>query len=101
MARTMRADELFPDLVDGGMAARIALRCGDAHLPTDPNFRGIFLIVVGRTPGNVWDVQHTVDGRIRRIQRKNPKIWVNHYAFHTWDAQWGPNDHSLLSAPTV
>jgi hypothetical protein len=58
-----------------------------AHLPADPAFQGIFLVVVGRAPARVWQVQHTTDGRIRRIERKAP--WVNHYAFHIWDREWG------------
>lgn len=58
-----------------------------AHLPTDPDFTGLFLVVVGRAPATVWHVEHTVDGRIRRIERKRP--WVNHYAFHIRDRDWG------------
>ena len=58
-----------------------------AHLPADPTFEGVFLVVVGRAPARVWQVQHTTDGRIRRIERKDP--WVNHYAFHIWDRKWG------------
>ncbi len=34
----------------------------EGYLPGDPSFEGVFLIVVGRAPGNVWDVQHTADG---------------------------------------
>ena len=60
-----------------------------AHRPSDPNFTGVFLIVVGRAPGNVWGVRHTADGRIRGIERRDPKPWVNHYAFHIQDPQWG------------
>lgn len=59
----------------------------EAHRPADPEFEGVFLIVVGRAPGQVWDVVPTVDGRIRRIQRK--QSWVNHYAVHIWDRLWG------------
>lgn len=61
----------------------------EAHLPTDPAFRGVFLIVVSRGPGSIWEVQQTADGRIRNIQRKAPQPWVNHYAFHIWDKEWG------------
>lgn len=60
-----------------------------AHLPESGSFEGTFAIVVNRAPGNVWDIQHTADGRIRRIQRKEPKAWVNHYAFHIIDRDWG------------
>jgi hypothetical protein len=59
------------------------------HLPQDSRFEGIFAIIVTRAPGNVWDVQHTSDGRILKIKRKEPKSWVNHYAFHILDRQWG------------
>jgi len=59
----------------------------DAHMPTDPQFEGVFLVVVGRAPASVWHVQHTTDGRIRCIERQRP--WVNHYAFHIQDRKWG------------
>ena len=47
------------------------------------------MVIVRRAPGNVWDVEHTADGRIRRIKRKVPRPWVNHYAFHIMDRDWG------------
>lgn len=60
-----------------------------SHVPEDPNYEGVFVVIVNRAPGNVWDVQHTADGRIRRIRRKEPRAWVNHYAFHIMDRDWG------------
>ena len=57
-----------------------------ACMPADPDFTGLFLVVVGRAPASVWHVEHTTDGRIRRIERKRP--WVNHYAFHIRDRDW-------------
>jgi hypothetical protein len=63
----------------------IAEKC----MPADPRREGVFLIIVGRAPGNVWDVVHTADGRIRHIERKEPRSWVNHYAFHIMDREWG------------
>lgn len=59
------------------------------YLPEGSDYEGVFLIIVNRAPGNVWEVQHTADGRIRSIQRKTPKPWVNHYAFHIMDRDWG------------
>ena len=50
---------------------------------------GVFVVIVRRAPGNVRDVEHTADGRIRRIKRKVPRPWVNHYAFHIMDRDWG------------
>ena len=59
------------------------------YLPDDPGYEGVFVVIVRRAPGNVWDVEHTADGRIRRIKRKVPRPWVNHYAFHIMDRDWG------------
>ncbi len=58
------------------------------HVPEGTG-EGVFAIIVGRAPGNVWDVEHTADGRIRSIKRKDPRSWVNHYAFHIRDREWG------------
>ncbi len=59
------------------------------YLPDDPSYEGVFVVIVRRAPGNVWDVEHTADGRIRRIKRRVPRPWVNHYAFHIMDRDWG------------
>ena len=57
------------------------------HLPQDPNFVGVFLILVGRAPAPVWDVRRTQSGKGLRLTRKI--AWVNHYAFHIIDREWG------------
>ena len=59
------------------------------YVPDDPGYEGVFVVIVRRAPGNVCDVEHTADGRIRRIKRKVPRPWVNHYAFHIMDRDWG------------
>jgi hypothetical protein len=62
----------------------------EATLPTTPEFRGIFLILVSRAPAPVWHVQRTPDGQgITHIARKDPQPWVNHYFFHILDDDWG------------
>jgi hypothetical protein len=59
----------------------------EAYLPQDPNFVGVFLILVGRAPAPVWDVQRSKNGLIVNLARKYP--YVNHYAFHLMDPDWG------------
>lgn len=59
------------------------------HLPEDPDFVGVFLILVGRAPAPVWDVQRTKKGKIVNIARKKPYPYVNHYSFHIIDPDWG------------
>jgi len=59
------------------------------YIPDDPTYTGLFLILVGRAPASVWDVQHTKDGRIKNIGRKKHLSFVNHYHFHIMDAEWG------------
>ena len=46
------------------------------YLPGDPGYEGVFVVIVRRAPSNVWDVEHTTDGRIRRIGGKVPRPWV-------------------------
>ena len=43
--------------------------------------RGLFLVLVGRAPGPVWEVQKTREGKIGNIERKEPWPYVNHYCF--------------------
>ncbi|OQA45602.1 MAG: hypothetical protein BWY52_01236 [Chloroflexi bacterium ADurb.Bin325] len=59
----------------------------EQYLPTDPDFVGVFVILVGRAPAPVWDVQQTKSGTIVNIQRKTQ--YVKHYYFHILDPDWG------------
>jgi hypothetical protein len=58
------------------------------HLPQDPAFVGVFLILVGRAPAPVWKVKRK-SGKIINIERKKPYPYVNHYSFHIMDPEWG------------
>jgi len=50
---------------------------------------GFFLILVAKAKAPVWEVIQSKSGQIVHIQRKNPMPFVNHYAFHIWDVEWG------------
>ena len=47
--------------------------------------KGLFLILVGRAPAPVWDVQLNHEGKIKNIERKKTWPYVNHYFFHIMD----------------
>ena len=53
-------------------------------LPTDPQFKGLFLILVSKAPAPVWEVLGKTF-----IRRKKPYPYVNHYSFHIIDPEWG------------
>lgn len=57
------------------------------HLPDNADFCGLFLVLISRASGLVWDVSHTQDGRIRNL-KKNYRF-INHYFFHIMDPIWG------------
>lgn len=60
------------------------------YLPTDPNFVGVFLILIGRAPAVVYDIQRSKkNGNIVNIAKKKPLPYVNHYSFHIIDPDWG------------
>lgn len=58
------------------------------HLPTDSSFKGLFLILVGKAPGLVWEVKICKSGA-PHLSRKTPWPYVNHYHFHLIDPEWG------------
>lgn len=60
----------------------------EEYLPADPNFRGVFLILVGRAQAPVWEVQRSAGGGIN-LRRKEKWPYVNHYYFHLMDPDWG------------
>ena len=57
------------------------------YLPPDPDFTGVFAVLVGRATAPAWHVQRNKDGQITHLVRKYP--FVNHYFFHIMDPQWG------------
>ena len=56
--------------------------------PRDPGKRGVFCITVHRAPNSVWMVEEYGKGG-KNLRRKAPNPWVNHYAFHIQDPDWG------------
>lgn len=59
----------------------------EQYLPADPNFKGVFLILVSRAMAPVWEVQRSKTGKIGNLSRKY--AFVNHYSFHILDPEWG------------
>ena len=69
------------------------------YVPRDPDFVGVFLILVGRAPAPVWKVKRTKNGKILDIRRKKPYPYVNHYSFHIIDPDWGHVTIKLCGHP--
>ena len=62
----------------------------EGYIPTAPRFKGIFLIMVNRSPANVWDIQRSKDNKkVCNIAHKKNMPYVNHYSFHIIDPEWG------------
>jgi len=61
-------------------------RLAESHLPTDPAFVGVFLVLVAKAPALVWKVERE---RGFHIYRRKPWPYVNHYHFHIVDPEWG------------
>lgn len=68
----------------------------EQHLPTDPHFSGLFLVIVSRANGLVWDVKPTKRGG--RHLSKNYRF-INHIFFHIIDPQWGHITIRISSHP--
>jgi len=56
------------------------------HMPSDPNFVGVFLILVSKSPAAVWQVKRFGKGGID-LRKTWP--YVNNYSFHIMDPEWG------------
>jgi len=63
-------------------------RLAEKRLPQDPNFRGVFLILVAKAPARVWKVKRARNGQ-PHLQTQSPWPYVNHYHFHIIDPDWG------------
>ena len=42
----------------------------EEHIPDDQNFVGLFLILVNRSPGPVWDIQQSKTGKIAILHER-------------------------------
>ena len=61
----------------------------EPYVPKDPAFKGVFLVLVGRAPAPVWEVQRNTKNQITNLYRKKKWPYVNHYHIHLMDPEWG------------
>jgi len=61
----------------------------ERYRPTDPKFRGIFLIIAGRAPAPLRHIRRFGKGGIEVSRKCKPYPYVTHYSFHLIDPQWG------------
>ena len=63
-------------------------RLAEEHLPKDPNFTGLFLILVAKAPALVWKITRG-KSKVPHLEASKPWPYVNHYHFHFIDKEWG------------
>jgi hypothetical protein len=61
----------------------------EEHLPKDPQFRGLFLVITGNAPAPVWEVKRNAKNQIIEVQHRRKWPYVKHYYFHLMDPEWG------------
>jgi hypothetical protein len=61
----------------------------EEHLPKDPKFRGLFLVITGNAPAPVWEVKRNAQNQIIEVQHRRKWPYVKHYYFHLMDPEWG------------
>ena len=71
----------------------------EEYLPQDPEYRGVFLILVGRASAPLWHVRRSPQGRILNIERRKDQTFVNHFSFHIMDPDWGHVIIKMCSHP--
>jgi hypothetical protein len=71
----------------------------EPHVPQDPSFSGVFLIIVGRAPAPLWSVLRSNQGHIVNIKRRTNRTYVNHFSFHIMDPDWGHVTIRMCSHP--
>jgi hypothetical protein len=60
----------------------------EEECPELPKRPGVFCVVVKRAPFPTWDVRRYGKGGID-LRKNKPMPYVNHYAFHVLDKDWG------------
>jgi hypothetical protein len=61
----------------------------EPHVPKDPSFRALFLVITGNAPAPIWEVKRNTDGRISEVRHRKNWPFVKHYYFHIMDREWG------------
>src|SRR5881409_542011 len=61
----------------------------EPYIPQDPQFKGVFLILVGRAPAPVWEVERNRKNQITNLYRKKKWPYVNNYHIHLMDPEGG------------
>src|SRR5580704_991720 len=61
----------------------------EPHVPKDPTFRGLFLVITANAPAPTWEVKRNRDGRITEVRHRKNWPLVKHYYFHIMDREWG------------
>lgn len=61
-------------------------KLAEEHLPQNPKFVGVFLVLVSRMPAPVYNVSR-YDGGGFHLTRDYS--FINHYSFHIMDREWG------------
>ena len=59
------------------------------HVPKDPAFCGLFLVIAGNAPAPIWEVKRNTAGQITEIRHRKSWPYVKHYHFHIIDRDWG------------
>src|SRR5215472_10164027 len=61
----------------------------EPHVPKDPTFRGLFLVITGNAPAPIWEVERNAAGQITEIRHRKNWPFIKHYYFHIMDREWG------------
>jgi hypothetical protein len=61
----------------------------EPHVPKDPTFCGLFLVITGNAPAPIWEVKRNTAGQITEIRHRKKWPFVKHYHFHIMDREWG------------
>jgi len=59
------------------------------HLATHDVKAGLFMVLVSKAPGLVWEAQRTGTGKLGQLVQKKPWPYVNHDSFPILDPDWG------------
>jgi hypothetical protein len=69
------------------------------HLPTDPKFCGLFLVIKSNAPAPIWEVKRNDAGQITEIRHRKSWPYVRHFYFHLIDREWGHVTIRICSYP--
>jgi hypothetical protein len=66
----------------------------EPHVPKDPTFSGLFLVITGNAPAPLWEVKRNTAGQFTETRHRKNWPFLKHYYFHIRSSSTASRGHA-------